>query len=70
VLVRTGKNDEAFEICEQVKKVIPTDEATLQAVTMALKELGKREYPNPMQDSVDLFASSRFGYCRIIRKRC
>ncbi|KAG2212015.1 hypothetical protein INT46_001275 [Mucor plumbeus] len=41
VLVRTGKDDEAFELCEQVKKVIPTDEATLQAITMALKELGK-----------------------------
>ncbi|KAL0143185.1 N-acetyltransferase B complex non catalytic subunit-domain-containing protein [Mucor lusitanicus] len=41
VLVRTGKDEEAFELCEQVKKVIPTDEATLQAVTMALKELGK-----------------------------
>ncbi|KAL9537039.1 hypothetical protein MBANPS3_012138 [Mucor bainieri] len=41
VLVRTGKDDEAFELCEQVKKVIPTDEATLQAVTMALKELGR-----------------------------
>lgn len=42
MLVRTGKDDEAFELCEQVKKVIPTDEATLQAITMALKELGKR----------------------------
>lgn len=43
MLVRTGKDDESFELCEQVKKVIPTDEATLQAVTMALKELGKRK---------------------------
>lgn len=42
VFVRTGKEEEAFELCEQVKKAIPTDEATLQAVTMALKELGKR----------------------------
>ncbi|KAI8048031.1 N-acetyltransferase B complex non catalytic subunit-domain-containing protein [Gilbertella persicaria] len=41
VLVRTGKEQEAFELCEQVKKVVPTDEATLQAVTMSLKELGK-----------------------------
>ncbi|CEP15697.1 hypothetical protein [Parasitella parasitica] len=41
VLVRTGKDEEAFELCEQVKKTIPTDEATLQAVTMSLKELGK-----------------------------
>ncbi|KAI8642749.1 N-acetyltransferase B complex non catalytic subunit-domain-containing protein [Parasitella parasitica] len=41
VLVRTGKDDESFEICEQVKKTIPTDDATLQALTMSLKELGK-----------------------------
>ncbi|KAG2237856.1 N-acetyltransferase B complex non catalytic subunit-domain-containing protein [Thamnidium elegans] len=41
VLVRTGKEEEALQLCDQVKKAIPTDEATLQAVTMALKELGK-----------------------------
>jgi N-terminal acetyltransferase B complex non-catalytic subunit len=44
VLVRSNKEQEALELCEQVKKVIPTDEATLQALTMALKELGKRMY--------------------------
>lgn len=43
VLVRTGKEEEAFELCNQVKKTIPTDEATLQALTMTLKELGKRK---------------------------
>ncbi|KAI9486220.1 MAG: N-acetyltransferase B complex non catalytic subunit-domain-containing protein [Benjaminiella poitrasii] len=41
VLVRTGKEEESLELCEQVKRVIPTDEPTLQAVTMALKELGQ-----------------------------
>ncbi|KAI7906285.1 N-acetyltransferase B complex non catalytic subunit-domain-containing protein [Cokeromyces recurvatus] len=40
-LVRTGKEEESFELCGQVKKAIPTDEPTLLAVTMALKELGK-----------------------------
>lgn len=45
--MRTGKDQEAFELCEQVKKTIPCDEPTLQAVTMALKELGKRKN-NPM----------------------
>jgi N-terminal acetyltransferase B complex non-catalytic subunit len=44
VLVRTSKEEEALELCEQVKKVVPTDEATLQALTMALKELGKRKF--------------------------
>lgn len=41
--VRTGKEEEALELCNQIKKAIPTDEATLQAVTMSLKELGKRK---------------------------
>ncbi|KAI7874177.1 N-acetyltransferase B complex non catalytic subunit-domain-containing protein [Mucor mucedo] len=41
VYVRTGKEEEALELCNQIKKAIPTDEATLQAVTMSLKELGK-----------------------------
>jgi N-terminal acetyltransferase B complex non-catalytic subunit len=40
--VRSGKDSEALQLCEQVKKAIPTDEPTLQAVTLALKELGKR----------------------------
>lgn len=42
-LVRSGKEDEGLQICEQVKKVIPTDDATLQALTLALKEIGKRK---------------------------
>jgi N-terminal acetyltransferase B complex non-catalytic subunit len=42
-LIRLGKDDEGLQLCEQVKKVIPTDDATLQAVTLALKELGKRK---------------------------
>ncbi|KAI8979116.1 N-acetyltransferase B complex non catalytic subunit-domain-containing protein [Mycotypha africana] len=41
VLVRIGKEEEAFDLCQQVKAVIPTDEPTLQASSMALKELGK-----------------------------
>lgn len=45
--VRTGKEEEALELCNQIKKAIPTDEATLQAVTMSLKELGKRKHSNP-----------------------
>ncbi|KAL0097689.1 N-acetyltransferase B complex non catalytic subunit-domain-containing protein [Phycomyces blakesleeanus] len=41
VLVRTGKENEASELCKQVKKTIPADDATLQAVTMVYKELGE-----------------------------
>ncbi|KAI8138978.1 N-acetyltransferase B complex non catalytic subunit-domain-containing protein [Fennellomyces sp. T-0311] len=41
VLVRTGKDDEAVILCQQVKKTIPTDNATLQACTMAYNELGQ-----------------------------
>ncbi|KAI9492083.1 N-acetyltransferase B complex non catalytic subunit-domain-containing protein [Zychaea mexicana] len=41
VLVRTGKDDEAAALCQQVKKSIPTDNATLQACTMAYNELGQ-----------------------------
>ncbi|CAO3701071.1 unnamed protein product [Rhizopus microsporus] len=42
-LVRSGKDSEALQLCEQVKKAIPTNEPTLQAVTLALKELGKHD---------------------------
>ena len=51
VLVRTGKEEESFELCEQVKKTIPTDEPTLQALTMTLKELGKRKFISIMEKS-------------------
>ncbi|CAO3630245.1 unnamed protein product [Cunninghamella blakesleeana] len=40
ILLRTGKEEEAKELCLEVKKGIPTDEATLQAITIAYKELG------------------------------
>ncbi|KAF7728781.1 N-alpha-acetyltransferase 25, NatB auxiliary subunit [Apophysomyces ossiformis] len=40
VLVRTGKEDEASKLCEQLSSAVPTDEATLQAVSLAYKELG------------------------------
>ncbi|KAI8336826.1 N-acetyltransferase B complex non catalytic subunit-domain-containing protein [Chlamydoabsidia padenii] len=40
VLIRTGKTDEATDLCQQVKKSIPTDEPTLQAIGIAYKELG------------------------------
>ena len=42
IFVRTGKDDEAIALCQQVKKTIPTDNATLQACTMAYNELGQR----------------------------
>ncbi|KAG0169915.1 N-alpha-acetyltransferase 25, NatB auxiliary subunit [Apophysomyces sp. BC1015] len=41
VLVRTGKEDEASKLCQQVSSVVPTDETTLQAVSIAYKELGQ-----------------------------
>jgi N-terminal acetyltransferase B complex non-catalytic subunit len=40
VLVRTSKTEEATELCQEVKRSIPTDEATLQAIGIAYKELG------------------------------
>ncbi|KAI9310584.1 N-acetyltransferase B complex non catalytic subunit-domain-containing protein [Dichotomocladium elegans] len=41
VLVRTDKDNEAAELCVQVKKTIPTDQATLLALTLAYQELGQ-----------------------------
>ncbi|ORY95533.1 N-acetyltransferase B complex non catalytic subunit-domain-containing protein [Syncephalastrum racemosum] len=52
VLVRTGKTEEATELCDQVKKTIPTDEPTLQAITMAYQELGQH------QDVVSLYENA------------
>ncbi|CAO3632493.1 unnamed protein product [Cunninghamella echinulata] len=40
ILLRTGKEEEAKELCIEVKKGIPTDETTLQTLTIAYKELG------------------------------
>ncbi|KAJ2958587.1 hypothetical protein NQZ79_g5865 [Umbelopsis isabellina] len=42
-LVRSGKEEEATELCAQVKASQPTDEATLQAATMAYKEVGQHD---------------------------
>lgn len=41
-LVRTGKDEEASDLCSQVKASQPIDEPTLQAATMAYKEIGQR----------------------------
>ncbi|KAJ8657138.1 hypothetical protein O0I10_007218 [Lichtheimia ornata] len=41
VYVRTGKEDEAQGLCQQVKKTVPTDQPTLLALTMAYQELGQ-----------------------------
>lgn len=41
--VRTGKEDEAQGLCQQVKKTVPTDQPTLLALTMAYQELGQRK---------------------------
>jgi N-terminal acetyltransferase B complex non-catalytic subunit len=46
-LVRSGKEEEASELCSQVKDAQPTDEPTLQAATMAYKEVGQRRYRLP-----------------------
>ncbi|KAI8384685.1 N-acetyltransferase B complex non catalytic subunit-domain-containing protein [Radiomyces spectabilis] len=43
VLVRTGKQEEAVDLCTQVKKAMPIDDATLQAASMAYKELGQHQ---------------------------
>ncbi|KAI9304004.1 N-acetyltransferase B complex non catalytic subunit-domain-containing protein [Cunninghamella echinulata] len=40
ILLRTGKEEEAKELCIEVKKGIPTDDTTLQTLTIAYKELG------------------------------
>ncbi|RUP44220.1 hypothetical protein BC936DRAFT_149757 [Jimgerdemannia flammicorona] len=44
ILERTGKSDEALQLCQEVKKAQPTDEAVLQATTTVYRELGKRAY--------------------------
>ncbi|KAG2173554.1 hypothetical protein INT44_007145 [Umbelopsis vinacea] len=42
-LVRSGKEDEASDLCAQVKAAQPIDEPTLQAATMAYKEVGQHD---------------------------
>ncbi|KAH8549871.1 N-acetyltransferase B complex non catalytic subunit-domain-containing protein [Umbelopsis sp. PMI_123] len=42
-LVRSGKEDEASDLCAQVKASQPIDEPTLQAATMAYKEIGQHD---------------------------
>ncbi|OZJ06807.1 hypothetical protein BZG36_00101 [Bifiguratus adelaidae] len=41
VLTRVGRSEEAQTLLKQVKKAQPTDEATLQAATLAFRELGE-----------------------------
>ena len=43
VLERTGKAEEALQLCAQVKEKKPLDEPILQALTMVYRSLGKRE---------------------------
>ncbi|RUS21743.1 N-acetyltransferase B complex non catalytic subunit-domain-containing protein [Endogone sp. FLAS-F59071] len=42
-LERTGKEEDALVLCQEIKKARPTDEAILQATTMVYRELGKHE---------------------------
>lgn len=42
ILERTGKSEEALQLCSQVKEKKPSDEPILQALTMVYRSLGKR----------------------------
>ncbi|RIA93418.1 N-acetyltransferase B complex non catalytic subunit-domain-containing protein [Glomus cerebriforme] len=43
ILERTGKAEEALQLCAQVKEKKPIDEAVLQAITMVYRSLGKND---------------------------
>ncbi|ORX87429.1 TPR-like protein [Basidiobolus meristosporus CBS 931.73] len=51
-LERTGKEEEALEICKFIKKRMPIDEPTLQIVGMVYRSLGNH------QDMVDLYGNA------------
>lgn len=43
-LQRTGKQDEAFSLAQEVSVLEPTDDNSLQALTILFREMHRREY--------------------------
>lgn len=43
-LQRTGKQDEAFTLAQEVSILEPTDDNSLQALTILYREMHRREY--------------------------
>uniref|UniRef100_A0A8C7WSV5 Uncharacterized protein n=1 Tax=Oryzias sinensis TaxID=183150 RepID=A0A8C7WSV5_9TELE len=43
-LQRTGKQDEAFSLAQEVTTLEPTDDNSLQALTILYREMHRREY--------------------------
>uniref|UniRef100_A0A3B4WSV3 Uncharacterized protein n=1 Tax=Seriola lalandi dorsalis TaxID=1841481 RepID=A0A3B4WSV3_SERLL len=43
-LQRTGKQDEAFTLAQEVATLEPTDDNSLQALTILYREMHRREY--------------------------
>lgn len=43
-LQRTGKQDEAFSLAQEVSTLEPTDDNSLQALTILYREMHRREY--------------------------
>lgn len=44
-LQRTGKQDEAFVLAQEVTTLEPTDDNSLQALTILYREMHRRKYP-------------------------
>lgn len=44
-LQRTGKQDEAFTLAQEVTALEPTDDNSLQALTILYREMHRREFP-------------------------
>lgn len=44
-LQRTGKQDEAFALAQEVTVLEPTDDNSLQALTILYREMHRRKYP-------------------------
>lgn len=59
-LQRTGKQDEAYALAQEVAALEPTDDNSLQALTILYREMHRREFI-PLPEIFDLGSSRRFG---------
>lgn len=59
-LQRLGREVECEEILEKVCQEVPTDEATLQAITICYRAVHKRKFKKIIFKGSDLFKFSKF----------
>lgn len=68
-LQRTGKQDEAFTLAQEVSTLEPTDDNSLQALTILYREMHRREYIRANTRFSDVLEGLGVSFCVCCKQR-